>query len=151
MLSTFGAVAVVLASVSMALGQGPYGDGSYSSPRIGRCLLYSFTDGWASVWSSMKIMLTYPIHSFRHDSIPTAVQSLQARAPYWNVTFDHTEDLNWFNDTGLTLYDAVVFLHTTGESKSLFATANQRVANHAFLAYSLGCKRKSLVPKLSQQ
>ncbi|KAF8600107.1 class I glutamine amidotransferase-like protein [Ceratobasidium sp. AG-I] len=97
MFSTLRAVGVVLASTSVVLGQGPYGAGSYSSPTLGRCLLYTFTDG------------------FRHDSIPTAVQSLQARAPYWNVTFDHTENLNWFNDTGLAAYDAVVFLHTTGE------------------------------------
>ena len=55
---------------------------------------------------------------------------MQARAPYWNVTFDHTEDLNWFNDTGLAVYDAVVFLHTTGESKPLSAAINSRVADH---------------------
>jgi type 1 glutamine amidotransferase len=60
-------------------------------------LIYSYTDG------------------FRHDSIPTAIQSLKQKASAYNVQFDSTEDKAWFNDTTLAKYDALLFLSTTGE------------------------------------
>ncbi|TFK98686.1 class I glutamine amidotransferase-like protein [Pterulicium gracile] len=52
---------------------------------------------------------------FRHDSIPTAVQALQAQAERANVNFTHTEDGTRFNDEELATYDGVVFLSTTGD------------------------------------
>ncbi|KAK0469903.1 class I glutamine amidotransferase-like protein [Desarmillaria tabescens] len=53
--------------------------------------------------------------AFRHDSIPTAVQALQAKGSAANVDFVHTEDKGVFTDQGLEGYDVVIFLSTTGE------------------------------------
>ncbi|KAK0204690.1 trehalose utilization-domain-containing protein [Desarmillaria ectypa] len=52
---------------------------------------------------------------FRHDSIPTAIQALQARESAVNVNFKNMEDKNIFTDQGLEGYDVVIFLSTTGE------------------------------------
>ncbi|KII89758.1 hypothetical protein PLICRDRAFT_108461 [Plicaturopsis crispa FD-325 SS-3] len=52
---------------------------------------------------------------FRHDSIPTAIQALNAKGPSLNVQFDNTEDKTRFNDEGLAVYDALLFLDNTGE------------------------------------
>ncbi|PBL03766.1 class I glutamine amidotransferase-like protein [Armillaria gallica] len=52
---------------------------------------------------------------FRHDSIPTAIQALQARGSAVNVDFVNTEDKGVFTDQGLEGYDIVIFLSTTGE------------------------------------
>lgn len=54
---------------------------------------------------------------FRHDSIPTAVQSLKTQGPSYNVSFDQTEDMTWFTDDRLAQYDALVFLDNTGEGQ----------------------------------
>ncbi|KAJ8072761.1 hypothetical protein PM082_016320 [Marasmius tenuissimus] len=52
---------------------------------------------------------------FRHDSIPTAIQALKAKGPSVSIQFTATEGENHFTDDNLALYDAVVFLSTTGE------------------------------------
>ncbi|KAF9453474.1 class I glutamine amidotransferase-like protein [Macrolepiota fuliginosa MF-IS2] len=64
----------------------------------GRILIYSRTVG------------------FRHDSIPTAIQSLRNHSTTINVVFDQTEDPAEFTDENLQKYDALLFLSTTGES-----------------------------------
>ncbi|QRW07531.1 hypothetical protein RhiLY_06530 [Ceratobasidium sp. AG-Ba] len=45
---------------------------------------------------------------FRHDSIPTAIQELQKWGPYWNISFDATEDPGKFTPANLAQYDAVI-------------------------------------------
>ncbi|KAK0235765.1 glycosyl-hydrolase [Armillaria nabsnona] len=52
---------------------------------------------------------------FRHDSIPAAIQALQARGSVINVDFENTEDKGIFTEQGLERYDVVIFLSTTGE------------------------------------
>lgn len=55
--------------------------------------------------------------SFRHDSIPTAIQSLKDNQDSIDVAFDNTEDAARFTDSNLANYDAVVFLSTVGEGE----------------------------------
>ncbi|KAK0193671.1 hypothetical protein F5146DRAFT_927153, partial [Armillaria mellea] len=52
---------------------------------------------------------------FGHDSVPTAVQALQARGSAVHLDFQNTEDKGVFTDQGLEGYDVAIFLSTTGE------------------------------------
>ncbi|KDQ56748.1 hypothetical protein JAAARDRAFT_36238 [Jaapia argillacea MUCL 33604] len=52
---------------------------------------------------------------YRHDSIPTAIQALKEKGPSYNILFDATEDPKLFTDENLSQYDALFFLHTTGD------------------------------------
>ncbi len=62
---------------------------------------------------------------FRHDSIPTAIQALQARGSVINVDFENTEDKGIFTEQGLERYDVVIFLSTTGEgTPSIFIASS---------------------------
>jgi hypothetical protein len=67
------------------------------NPRTARVLIYSATTG------------------FRHDSIPTAIESLKSKSALADVIFDATEDRAQFRDSILNRYDAVMFLSNTGE------------------------------------
>jgi type 1 glutamine amidotransferase len=72
--------------------------------------------------------------SFRHDSIATAIQQLQEWAPYYNVSFDATEDQDKFTKENLAQYDALLFVHTTGNSESL--TSDVDHSTHPCLVFS---------------
>jgi cytochrome c len=52
---------------------------------------------------------------FRHDSITGAVAALQALASERGIEVTHTEDAAAFTDPGLSGYQVVVFLLTTGD------------------------------------
>ncbi|CAE6422924.1 unnamed protein product [Rhizoctonia solani] len=67
----------------------------YKNPLLAKVLLYTYTNG------------------FRHDSIPTAIEQLKVWGPYYNVTFDSTEDQKDFTEQNLAQYDALMFVHTT--------------------------------------
>ncbi|CAE6459391.1 unnamed protein product [Rhizoctonia solani] len=69
----------------------------YSNPLLAKVLLCSRTDG------------------FRHDSIPTAVKELIKWGPYYNISFDATEDAAKFTVENLAQYDALLFVHTSGD------------------------------------
>lgn len=82
---------------------------------------------WSTMSGGAKAQTTFPaskalIYSatadFRHDSIPTAIQSLKTQGPSYNVQFDQTEDMTLFTDDRLAQYDALVFLDNTGEGKA---------------------------------
>lgn len=77
---------------------------TYRNPYQANVMLYTYTDG------------------FRHDSIPTAIKQLQAWSSYYNITFDATEDQDKFTDENLAKYDAILFVHSTG---NIFSTAGQ--------------------------
>lgn len=77
---------------------------AYSNPLEAKVLIYSYCDG------------------FRHDSIPTAVKQLQAWGPYYNVSFDATEDQTKIRTDNLAQYDAIVFVSSTG---NIFDTEGQ--------------------------
>jgi hypothetical protein len=70
------------------------------------------------IYSAANVLIYSATKEFRHDSIPTAIQSLKLRSTGYNITFEDTEDLIWFREDRLEKYDAVVFLSTTGESES---------------------------------
>lgn len=70
----------------------------------GRVLIYSRTVG------------------FRHDSIPTAIESLRSHSGTIDVIFDQTEDQMQFTDENLQQYDALLFLSTTGEGRRHICT-----------------------------
>ncbi|KAG8829161.1 hypothetical protein FRC17_007039 [Serendipita sp. 399] len=52
---------------------------------------------------------------FRHDSIPAAVAAMTERGPSYGINFVNTEDPSRFNDAYLSQFDALFFLHTTGD------------------------------------
>jgi Trehalose utilisation len=62
-----------------------------------------------------RVLLYSATAAYRHDSIPVAIEALQAHGSSINVAFDSTEDSGRFNDEELAAYDAIVFLSTTGE------------------------------------
>ncbi|CAE6440548.1 unnamed protein product [Rhizoctonia solani] len=92
----------LLALCSFAVAQESTPD--YQNPLLAKVLLFTRTDG------------------FRHDSIPTAVKQLQAWAPYYNITFDASEDQEKFTTENLAQYDALLFVHTSG---NIFDTTGQ--------------------------
>ncbi|TDL25606.1 class I glutamine amidotransferase-like protein [Rickenella mellea] len=69
----------------------------------------------ASTQSTARILLYTATADYRHDSIPTAINMLQATGPSIHVQFDATEDKSKFTDENLSNYDAVMFVHNTGE------------------------------------
>lgn len=64
-----------------------------------------------------RVLIYSATAGFRHDSIPTAIDSLKSKAASVNVIFDATEDRAQFKDDVLDRYDALMFLSTTGEGK----------------------------------
>jgi hypothetical protein len=88
--------------------------------------LHFFTALWVfsyvlSAQSSVpaRILIYSATADYRHDSIPTAIQALKAQGPSINVVFDNSEDQSIFNDQGLAVYDALLFLDNTGEGDCL--------------------------------
>lgn len=77
----------------MTLAHGPYAAAT-SAPQA-RVLVFSKTAGW------------------RHDSIPTAVATLQRLGAQQGMQVDHTEDATWFKSARLARYQVVVFANTT--------------------------------------
>jgi len=69
---------------------------AYSNNLLAKVLLYTYTDG------------------FRHDSIPTAITELKKWGPYYNISMDATEDQTKLTIANLAQYDALLFVHTTG-------------------------------------
>ncbi|GAB1522866.1 hypothetical protein RhiTH_005991 [Rhizoctonia solani] len=61
-----------------------------------------------------KVLLFTRTDGFRHDSISTAVNQLQAWGPYYNISFDASEDQEKFTAENLAQYDALLFVHTSG-------------------------------------
>ncbi|CAE6444363.1 unnamed protein product [Rhizoctonia solani] len=86
-------VSLLLALATLVAAQESTPD--YQNPLLAKVLLYTYTNG------------------FRHDSIPTAIQQLKAWGPYYNISFDATEDQKDFNVSNLVKYDALMFVHTT--------------------------------------
>lgn len=72
----------------------------------------------AQNYPSSRALIYSATADFRHDSITTAIESLKAQGPSYNVRFDQTEDRSWFTDERLAQYDAVVFLSNTGQGET---------------------------------
>jgi len=73
--------------------------------------------------ATARLLIYSATERFRHDSIPTAIDSLKENGPAIDVIFDATEDASQFNDANLAMYDALVFLSTTGEGELSLTTA----------------------------
>jgi type 1 glutamine amidotransferase len=85
--------AVTLLFALLMLVSSPYATAT-SVPQA-RVLVFSRTAGW------------------RHDSIPTAVATLQRLGAQQGMQVDHTEDANSFGPARLARYNVVVFANTT--------------------------------------
>src|ERR1700734_1611922 len=68
--------------------------------------------------STARILIYSATRDYRHDSIPTAIQAMQANQSAINARLDNTEDQTQFNDQVLAQYDALLFLDNTGEGRS---------------------------------
>jgi type 1 glutamine amidotransferase len=90
------AAAVLVLAVAVALLGGGSSPGAPAPPEL-RILLFTKTAG------------------FRHDSIPTAVETLRELGARNGIQVDATEDAGVFSDRSLRRYDVVVFLLTTGD------------------------------------
>ncbi|KAI0073876.1 class I glutamine amidotransferase-like protein [Panus rudis PR-1116 ss-1] len=62
-----------------------------------------------------RVLIFSATADFRHDSIPTAIQSLKDKEGQYNIQFDNTEDQTWFSSGRINGYDAVLFLSNTGQ------------------------------------
>jgi type 1 glutamine amidotransferase len=66
---------------------------------------------------------------FRHDAIPTGIQTIRDLGAANNFTVTATEDSSQFNATNLARFEAVVFLNTTGD----VLDANQQTAFESYI------------------
>ncbi len=64
---------------------------------------------------AFRVLVFSRTAGFRHDSIPAGIAALRALGADHGFTVDATEDAATFTDRGLSPYDAVVFLSTTGD------------------------------------
>src|SRR5262245_67049 len=62
-----------------------------------------------------RVLVFTKTAGFHHDSIPAAVAAVQRLGAQNGFDVDATEDAGAFTDAGLSRYDAVVFLMTTGD------------------------------------
>lgn len=65
--------------------------------------------------ASPKILIYSATAGYRHDSIPTAITALQNLGSQHGIQFDQTEERSKFEDTFLSQFDALLFLHNSGE------------------------------------
>ncbi|HEY0662757.1 MAG TPA: ThuA domain-containing protein [Lysobacter sp.] len=80
------------------------------------CLLAGLMAGAAPCAAAAERVLVFSkTTGFRHDSIPTAVATLQRLAKEAGLVADHSEDAGDFNPANLARYRVVVFASTTGD------------------------------------
>lgn len=104
-----------------------------------------FCSSWLTLAAAQLVLIYSATDGFRHDSIPTAIQSLKEHSPAHNLRFDNTEDRSWFTDKTLAKYDAVLFLDTTGEGTFIIV----RISRVLTLS-SARLQRQSCVPEVPQ-
>lgn len=69
----------------------------------------------ASAEGAFKMLVYTRTASFRHDSIPTAIEAIRQLGSANNFSVDATEDPTAFSDANLAQYAVVAFVSTTGE------------------------------------
>ncbi len=90
-------------------------------PATALCLLATLALGQAVqppstlAITSPRVLVFSKTAAFRHDSIPTGIETLRKMASEKNFTVEATEDAAQFNDKNLQKFDVVVFLSTTGD------------------------------------
>jgi len=77
----------------LAMGLAPFA----TAMNVSNVLLYTYTAG------------------YRHDSIPTAVQSLTQHGPDYGINFQNSEDPTDFTDEFMSQFDALMFISNTDE------------------------------------
>ncbi len=77
------------------------------------CLLVLLAAAGAN--AGERVLVFSATAGFRHDSIPTAVKTVQELAAGLHLGADHSEDAADFSDANLARYRAVVFASTTGD------------------------------------
>ncbi|HEX5979935.1 MAG TPA: ThuA domain-containing protein, partial [Thermoleophilaceae bacterium] len=89
-----------------------------------RLVLLALTTTFAVLLLSANVAAAAPLErvlvfsetaDFRHDSIPAGITAINELGTANGFAVDATEDSTAFNDANLALYDAVVFLSTTGD------------------------------------
>lgn len=83
----------------------------------------------ANAGGSAEILIFSHTAGFRHGSIDVAVPAITALAQQHGVSVHATEDPSIFTDEGLSRFDAVVFVSTTGE----FLEAEHRAAFERYI------------------
>lgn len=99
--------------------------------------------------SLARVLIFSATTGFRHDSIPTAIQTLRNNSPTINVEFDATEDGSLFTDENLARYNAVVFLSTTGDDGDI-TTRSPYFEVVPDSVRSIGCYWTTCPPNLPQ-
>ncbi|HET7541218.1 MAG TPA: ThuA domain-containing protein [Polyangiaceae bacterium] len=64
---------------------------------------------------SVSLLVFSRTQGYRHDSIPVGIQALRDLASAHGFQLEATEDATRFTDSGLSGYDAVIFLSTSGD------------------------------------
>lgn len=67
------------------------------------------------VQESPSILIFTKTEGFRHQSIPTGVETVKEIASENDISTFHTEDATYFQPDSLSKYDLVLFLNTTGD------------------------------------
>ncbi|KZO91576.1 class I glutamine amidotransferase-like protein [Calocera viscosa TUFC12733] len=62
-----------------------------------------------------RVLVYSATAGYRHESIPVAIDSFKRLGPQYGIEFDFTEDKTWFNETGLAVYDCILFLSNSDE------------------------------------
>lgn len=78
-------------------------------------LPFSHVESAALANPSPRVLVFSKTAGFRHDSIPTGIEAIKAIAPEYGFSVNATEDASVFSREGLSKYDVVLFLCTTGD------------------------------------
>ena len=86
------------------------------SLRICRCIPdISFLAFNKARFEKPKVLVFSKTEGFRHQSIEAGKSAFEKMAAEKGFTVDFTEDASQFTNANLKLYNAVVFLNTTGD------------------------------------
>ncbi|KAF9466526.1 class I glutamine amidotransferase-like protein [Collybia nuda] len=83
-------------------------------------LLFFLSTSSLAQSNASRVLIYSATAGFRHDSIPTAIESLKNKAASANIIFDATEDKTQFRDNILDRYDAIMFLILDDDGKAAF-------------------------------
>jgi type 1 glutamine amidotransferase len=82
---------------------------------LSAALLVAGASAGAAAPAQLRMLVFTKTAAFRHDSIPTAIETMRELGAGAGIEVDATEDAGAFTDDGLRRYDVVVFLLTTGD------------------------------------
>ncbi|KAL7417444.1 ThuA-like domain-containing protein [Mrakia frigida] len=65
--------------------------------------------------SASSVLVYTRTEDFRHESIPNAISALKGQSQQYQIDFTFSEDRELFTIEGLACFDAILFLHNSGE------------------------------------